>query len=134
MAMAMRTMPGLERRLKSGLKGDVMFDAFSRGRYATDASIYQMMPLGIAVPETVDDIRAALSIAREEGVPVLPRGGGTSQAGQTVNGVVLRLKTSAILSGRVTDARGGDDWLREGHLVAAGEALHGPLLQLVEAG
>ncbi|MEM7425323.1 MAG: FAD-linked oxidase C-terminal domain-containing protein [Pseudomonadota bacterium] len=83
--MAMRMLPGLERRLKSALKGEIMFDGFSRGRYATDASIYQMMPLGVVVPETVDDVRAAISIAREEGVPVLPRGGGTSQAGQTVN-------------------------------------------------
>ncbi len=77
--------PGLERRLKSSLQGEVMFDAFSRGRYATDASIYQMMPLGVAVPQSVDDVRAAIALAGEEGVPLLPRGGGTSQAGQTVN-------------------------------------------------
>ncbi len=77
--------PGLERRLKSALQGEVMFDAFSRGRYATDASIYQMMPLGVAVPKSLDDVRSALELARDEGVPLLPRGGGTSQAGQTVN-------------------------------------------------
>ena len=81
--------PGFERRLKASLEGEVMFDAFSRGRYATDASIYQMMPLGVTVPETVDDVRAALAIAREDGVPVLPRGGGTSQAGQTVNEALI---------------------------------------------
>lgn len=62
-----------------------MFDAFSRGRYATDASIYQMMPLGVTVPKSLDDVRAAISLAREENVALLPRGGGTSQAGQTVN-------------------------------------------------
>ena len=77
--------PGLERRLKSSLQGEVMFDAFSRGRYATDASIYQMIPLGVAVPQSVDDVRTAIALAREEDVPLLPRGGGTSQAGQTVN-------------------------------------------------
>ena len=77
--------PGLQRRLTAGLAGDVMFDAFSRGRYATDASIYQMMPLGVAVPRTKDDVRACISLVREEGISILPRGGGTSQAGQTVN-------------------------------------------------
>ncbi|HEY5719036.1 MAG TPA: FAD-binding oxidoreductase, partial [Gammaproteobacteria bacterium] len=75
----------LEQRLKSALRGEVLFDRFSRGRYATDASIYQMFPLGVVVPRDSDDVRAALEIAREAGVPVLPRGGGTSQCGQTVN-------------------------------------------------
>ena len=60
-------------------------DVFSRGRYATDASIYQMFPIGVVVPKSNDDVLSALSIAREEGVCVLPRGGGTSQCGQTVN-------------------------------------------------
>src|SRR4029077_7057907 len=64
--------------------GEVLFDAFSRGRYSTDASHYQIEPVGVVVPRTDDDVRAALAIAREEGVPVLPRGGGTSQSGQTV--------------------------------------------------
>jgi len=64
--------------------GEVLFDPFSRGRYSTDASIYQIEPLGVAVPKGRQDIAAALAIAREEGVPVLPRGGGTSQCGQTV--------------------------------------------------
>src|SRR2546423_3154551 len=62
-----------------------MFDRFSRGRYATDASHYQMMPLGVVAPRTVAEAERTLAIAREEGVSVLPRGGGTSQAGQTVN-------------------------------------------------
>ena len=76
--------PALERRLRSALKGDVLFDAASRGRYSTDASIYQVEPLGVAVPRDKDDVAAALAIAREAGVPVLPRGGGTSQCGQAV--------------------------------------------------
>src|SRR6266853_2138695 len=76
--------PRLEARLRRELAGEVLFDPFSRGRYATDASIYQIEPLGVAVPKGKEDIAAALAIAREEGVPVLPRGGGTSQCGQTV--------------------------------------------------
>ena len=74
----------LEVRLRRDLRGEVMFDAFSRGRYATDASIYQIEPLGIVVPRDRADAAAAIAIAREEGVSVLPRGGGTSQCGQTV--------------------------------------------------
>src|SRR5438105_12359952 len=74
----------LEARLKRALKGEVLFDRFSRGRYSTDASIYQIEPLGVAVPKDREDVLATLAIAREEGVPVLPRGGGTSQCGQTV--------------------------------------------------
>ena len=83
--MVTATRPGLERRLKAHVPGDVLFDAFSRGRYATDASHYQMMPAGVVVPSTMEGAVAAMAIAREEGVPVTPRGGGTSQCGQTVN-------------------------------------------------
>ncbi|MCA0316842.1 MAG: FAD-binding protein [Proteobacteria bacterium] len=75
----------LKRRLASEVKGDILFDAFARGRYATDASIYQIMPIGVVVPDTMDDAIKAVALAREEGVTVLPRGGGTSQCGQTVN-------------------------------------------------
>ena len=71
--------------LKSRVQGDLMFDRFSRGRYATDASLYQMMPLGVLSPRSEDDIRAAIDIAGEQGLPLLARGGGTSQCGQTVN-------------------------------------------------
>jgi FAD/FMN-containing dehydrogenase/Fe-S oxidoreductase len=74
----------LEQRLRREIRGEVLFDAFSRGRYSTDASIYQIEPLGAVVPKSREDAAAAIAIAREEGVPVLPRGGGTSQCGQTV--------------------------------------------------
>src|SRR5262249_17986843 len=83
--MAAQAMPGLERRLKARVAGDVLFDRFSRGRYATDASHYQMMPIGVVAPRTVDDAVRAMALARAEGATVLPRGGGTSQCGQTVN-------------------------------------------------
>jgi FAD/FMN-containing dehydrogenase/Fe-S oxidoreductase len=75
---------GLEAKLKRALKGAVLFDDFSRGRYSTDASIYQIEPIGVVVPRDRDDVAAAFAIAREEGVALLPRGGGTSQCGQTV--------------------------------------------------
>jgi FAD/FMN-containing dehydrogenase/Fe-S oxidoreductase len=74
----------LEARLKRETEGEVLFDAFSRGRYATDASIYQIEPLGVLVPKSRKDVRAAIWVAHEEGAPVLPRGAGTSQCGQTV--------------------------------------------------
>src|SRR3954463_12497878 len=83
--MAATGVPGLERRLKSELTGEVMFDRFSRGRYATDASHYQIMPVGVVAPRTIEEANRAIEIAREEGVPITPRGGGTSQCGQTIN-------------------------------------------------
>ena len=66
------------------MRGDVLFDAASRGRYATDASIYQITPVGVVVPRDQDDLRVALDIARSEKAPLLARGAGTSQCGQTV--------------------------------------------------
>src|SRR3979490_928090 len=83
--MAAMLVPGLERRLKAEISGEVGFDRFTRGRYATDASHYQMMPLGVVMPRTVADAERAITLAREESVTVLARGGGTSQSGQTVN-------------------------------------------------
>lgn len=77
--------PGLERRLKSENTGEILFDRFTRGRYATDASSYQMMPLGVVVPRSMDEAVRAIAVARAEGVSVVPRGGGTSQCGQTIN-------------------------------------------------
>src|SRR5262247_72588 len=83
--MAQTVVPGLERRLKAHLLGEVQFDAFTRGRYATDASHHQIMPIGVVAPRSVKEAEHALGIAREEGVSVLARGAGTSQAGQAVN-------------------------------------------------
>jgi FAD/FMN-containing dehydrogenase/Fe-S oxidoreductase len=80
----------LAQRLAAETSGDVLFSLADRGRYATDASIYQVMPIGVCVPRTSDDVTAALGICRELGVPVVPRGGGTSQCGQTVGaGLVI---------------------------------------------
>ena len=71
--------------LARGIEGEVLAGAFDRGRYATDASFYQMMPLGVAVPKRSEDVQACLDFARRHGIAVLPRGGGTSQCGQAVN-------------------------------------------------
>ncbi len=76
--------PRLAARLAGEIEGDVLFDASSRGRYSTDASIYQIEPVGVVVPKTWQDVVATMQIAAEEEVCILPRGGGTSQCGQTV--------------------------------------------------
>ncbi|MAF95857.1 MAG: FAD-binding oxidoreductase [Rhodospirillaceae bacterium] len=76
-------------RLAREIEGEVLFDPFSRGRYSTDASHYQIEPIGVVVPKTADDIPCVIEIAANEGVPVLPRGGGTSQCGQTVGEAVV---------------------------------------------
>ena len=79
-----------EDRLACEITGEVFFDRFNRGRYATDASFYQIMPAGVVVPRTIDEALRTLSIARDDGRIVTPRGGGTSQCGQTVNhGIVI---------------------------------------------
>jgi FAD/FMN-containing dehydrogenase/Fe-S oxidoreductase len=94
-------MPGLERRLKAELSGDVQFDRFTRGRYATDASHYQITPVGVVAPRTIEEADRAIAIARAEGVSVLARGGGTSQCGQTV-GASLVVDCSKYLT-RILD-------------------------------
>ena len=81
--------PQLAARLESALEGEVLFDSFSRGRYATDASHYQIEPIGVAVPRSRDDVVRTIEIAGEMGVPLLPRGGGTSQCGQTVGALPM---------------------------------------------
>jgi FAD/FMN-containing dehydrogenase/Fe-S oxidoreductase len=80
----------LAARLARETTGDVMFDPASRGRYATDASFYQIMPLGVVVPRTMEEALRALRICRDDGQIVTPRGGGTSQCGQAINdGIVI---------------------------------------------
>jgi FAD/FMN-containing dehydrogenase/Fe-S oxidoreductase len=84
------TAGALARELTRSTQGEVLFSPADRGRYATDASIYQQMPVGVFVPRTPEDVHAALDICRDLGVPIVPRGGGTSQCGQTVGaGLVI---------------------------------------------
>jgi FAD/FMN-containing dehydrogenase/Fe-S oxidoreductase len=75
----------LERELGQAIRGDVRFDAGSRLLYSTDASMYQMEPVGVVIPCDGDDVRAAIEIAAKHKVAILSRGGGTSLTGQTVN-------------------------------------------------
>ncbi|MEP7300587.1 MAG: FAD-linked oxidase C-terminal domain-containing protein [Caldimonas sp.] len=79
----------LAHRLASETQGEVLFDAAARGRYATDASIYQVMPIGVFVPREQGDVAAAIEIARELGTPLLSRGAGTSQCGQTTGAALV---------------------------------------------
>ncbi len=79
----------LARRLRSAVRGAVLFDAASRGRYATDASIYQVEPLGVLVPASDDDVAAAVDVCRSLEVPLLARGAGSSQCGQTVGAALV---------------------------------------------
>ena len=85
-----RGAPGdLARRLSGIVEGDVLFDRASRGRYSTDASIYQVEPVGVLVPKSDADVRAAFDACRELKVPLLPRGAGSSQCGQTVGAALV---------------------------------------------
>src|SRR3954468_12044697 len=76
-------------RLRRELDAEILFDRAARGRYSTDASIYQLEPIGIVVPRTEEAARAAIAIAAEEGVPILPRGAGSSQCGQAVGEALI---------------------------------------------
>ena len=80
----------LARRLSEETQGEALFSPGDRGRYATDASIYQIMPVGVFVPSGSDDVKLALDICRDLKVPIVARGAGTSQCGQTVGaGLVI---------------------------------------------
>ena len=74
----------LARNLATQTQGEVLFSNADKGRYATDASIYQVMPVGVFVPRRIDDVKTAIDICRDLNVPIVARGGGTSQCGQTV--------------------------------------------------
>src|SRR5215831_14959106 len=81
--------PALASRLRKVMRGEVLFDAFTRGRYSTDASIYQIEPIGVAMPAGPDDVVAAMALARQEGFPIIARGGGSSQNGQPLGEAVV---------------------------------------------
>ena len=115
--------PRLAQRLRREVDGDVLFTRADRGRYATDASIYQVEPVGVVVPRTTEGAAAAIAIAREHGVPVLPRGGGTSQCGQTVNRALVIDCTKHLRRVLDVDAQAGTAVVEPGlvlsHLNAA---------------
>ncbi len=90
----------LQAELHARISGEVKFDRVNRMPYSTDASNYQIEPVGVVIPRTTDDVIGAIELARSHGVPVLPRGGGSSLAGQAV-GAALVIDTSKYLS-RIT--------------------------------
>ncbi|MCA9296827.1 MAG: FAD-binding oxidoreductase, partial [Phycisphaerales bacterium] len=75
--------------LRQAITGDVRLDRANRLLYATDASIYQMIPLAVVLPRSTDELAETVRTARRFHLPILPRGGGTSLAGQTVNHAVV---------------------------------------------
>src|SRR5437868_12036844 len=79
----------LAARLRKEFDGEVLVDRASRGRYSTDASIYQVEPVGIAIPRTETAARVAIAIAAQQGIPILPRGAGSSQCGQAVGEALI---------------------------------------------
>ena len=109
-------MPGvtLEKRLRRELRGDVLFDAASRGRYATDASIYQIEPVGVVIPRDSEDALRALDVARDHGVAILPRGAGTSQCGQTVGEALVIDCSRHLTATSELDIDGQSIWAEPG--------------------
>jgi len=86
--------PELVSALEERIDGEVRFDEYSRRLYATDASAYEVTPVGVVLPRSTDDVAAVVDYCADNGIPVLPRGGGTSLAGQAVKkAVVLDLTT-----------------------------------------
>ena len=96
--------------LEKRVSGEVRFDPFSRVLYSTDASIYQMEPVGVVIPRTVEDVLAVMEIARDNQVPVLPRAGGTGLAGQSVNHAIV-LDFSKYLN-QVVELNQEEQWVR----------------------
>ena len=76
-------------KLRGQIAGEIRMDHYNRLMYSTDASMYQMMPVGVVVPRSADDVEATIRVAREHGVPVMPRGGGTALAGQATNHAIV---------------------------------------------
>ncbi|MFB6109629.1 MAG: FAD-binding and (Fe-S)-binding domain-containing protein [Halodesulfurarchaeum sp.] len=81
--------PALAAALRERVDGEVRFDEYTRQVYATDASIYQVVPIGVVKPAGTEDVAAVLEYCSEQGIAVLPRGAGTSLAGQTTNEAVV---------------------------------------------
>jgi FAD/FMN-containing dehydrogenase/Fe-S oxidoreductase len=103
-------LPSLADDLRRAGVGDVRFDPASRILYSTDASIYQVEPVGVVIPRTQEEIPATVAVCRQHGVPVLPRGAGTSLAGQTIGSAVI-VDTSKHLN-RIVRVNPEERWVR----------------------
>lgn len=92
----------------------IFTDSLHKIAYATDASVYREIPYGVAYPETEDDVRQLLRVAREKGIDLIPRAGGTSIAGQVVgSGIVAASASTGTESWRLTPQNGGPGYSRE---------------------
>src|SRR5216684_1397244 len=89
MSSRVGTATEIEQALRRAVSGEVRFDSYSRHLFSRDASMYAIEPIGVVFPRDADDAAAAVAAAAEFGVPVLPRGAGTSLAGQTVGRAVV---------------------------------------------
>ena len=85
----MTSVAALESHLRDTIEGEVRFDVGTRAAYATDASNYRQVPVGVVIPRHEGDVIAALLLARENSIPILARGGGTSLAGQACNAALV---------------------------------------------
>ena len=96
--------------LDKRIEGDVLLDEYSLGMYATDASIYQIKPIAIVLPKTNNDVKLAIKLASENGITILPRGAGTSLAGQTVGDSMI-LDFSKYMN-RIIEINEVEKWVR----------------------
>src|SRR5262245_28250304 len=100
----------LQAALAAGIQGEVRFQRLDRALYSTDASVYQIVPLGVVVPRGDDDVRHTLKVCRDFGVPITGRGGGTSQAGQSIGpGVILDFSKYV---NQVLEINAAERWVR----------------------
>ena len=118
--MSLASLPQVEKRavdvaalrnaLSAAITGEVRFERLDRALYSTDASVYQIVPLGVVLPKSVEDVRATLQICAQFGVPLTARGGGTSQAGQSIGSGVI-LDFSKYLQ-RILETNAAEKWAR----------------------
>ena len=112
----------LARELERAVRGEVRFDGYSRALYNSDASIYQMEPVGVVFPRDAEDVSAAIRLAAQYGVPILPRGGGTSLAGQGTNHAVV-LDFSKHMN-RLEELNAEEGWARVGPGIVLDQLSH----------
>jgi len=103
-------MNALYEELRNAIEGEVRFDPYSKALYSTDASIYRIEPIGVVIPRHMGDVIATVDVARRNQVPVLPRGGGTSLAGQTVGHAVV-MDCSKYMN-RILEVNPAEGWVR----------------------
>jgi len=103
-------LPTFLQELQQSVSGEVRVDDISRALYSCDASIYQVEPFGVLIPHSVDDIQTALKLAAKYHIPILPRGGGTSMAGQTVNEALVIDVTPHL--NHILEVNADEKWVR----------------------